>query len=296
MTERRTPAARTRHRARALVAAQAQELAALRAPLTTDFAGQLRHSLLQASLVEALRPTGSHRDLLNLIVRSAVRVIDAGAAGLLLIDRAAGDMVFEVVIGGGGDAVAQQRIPLGQGIAGWVAVTGQPIAVADTASDSRFVRRHAESVGYVPKSILCVPMQHDDEIIGVLEVLDKQTGEFTSRDIETLSLFAEQATVAIQQSLTFRGLGALLARQLDALVGAGDALGRLSPASGRYAAALAEDPSWTGAIELADLITRIAAHGEGERAYCHLALGQFADYLDRRRRLFEPALPLSDLE
>src|SRR5262245_13687986 len=119
--------------ARAALARQAGELEAQRAAAASGFPELLRATLLMTAVTErALRPT-SHDELLELIVRTAMRVISAEAAALLLTDPATNTLVFEVVLGGGGQAVARERIPIGQGIAGWVALTGEPLAVADAA-------------------------------------------------------------------------------------------------------------------------------------------------------------------
>ena len=89
----------------------------------------------------------------------------------------------------------------GEGIAGYVFTTGQPLAVADVASDPRFDRAAAERTGYVPRSILAVPLLDDAGSIGVLEVLDRRGDQgFGLRDLDLASVFARQAAVAIRAS------------------------------------------------------------------------------------------------
>ena len=93
--------------------------------------------------------------------------------------------------------------------------TGQPLVVSDVAADPRFDRATAESTGYVPRSILAVPVLDDGGSIGVLEVLDRRgDGGSGLRDLDLASVFARQAAVAIRASRVERDVAELL--RLDA--------------------------------------------------------------------------------
>lgn len=209
-----------------------------------------------------------------MIVATAAQVLRARAGALLLVDENAEELVFEVAVGGEAEVVKQFRVPLGHGIAGHVALTGQPIAVSDAADDPRAAADIAESVGYRPNSILCVPLFYDDEVIGVLEVLDKQDGSsFTAEDIESLGLFANQAAVAIEHSRMNTSMGALI----------GDVLGAQTAAGAAFAARAADDPTARQARALAELVQEIARAGENEAQACRAILESFAEYLRSRR-------------
>src|SRR5206468_5403043 len=116
----------------------------------------------------------THSRLLEMIVQTAAQVISARAASLFLINRQTQELVFEVALGQKAEDVKKFTVPLGHGIAGLVAVSGQPIAVSDASKDPRQAADIARSVGYVPQTILCVPLFYNDQIIGVLELLDKE--------------------------------------------------------------------------------------------------------------------------
>ncbi len=205
-------------------------------------------------------------------------MISARAAALFLLDEEAQELVFEVALGSKAEEVKKHRVPLGSGIAGLVALSGQPLAVSDASSDPRQAREIAEDVGYIPESILCVPLVYADETIGVLELLDKEGApSFSAADMDALGLFARLAAVALQQSLTHRSLAALVAEIAES---AGEA-GR---GDGAHAlAALTEtDPVYRGARELAELVHEIAAHGGAELEACAAILRTFAGYLRNR--------------
>jgi len=86
-----------------------------------------------------------------------------------------------------------------EGVAGYVFSTGQPLAVADVTVDPRFGRHVAEQTGYVPRSLLAVPLVDDGGTVGVLEVLDRRETDGSGlRDIELATILAAQAAVAIR--------------------------------------------------------------------------------------------------
>ncbi|HEY8439239.1 MAG TPA: GAF domain-containing protein [Candidatus Limnocylindrales bacterium] len=175
-----------------------------------------------AARIEAARrltaPTGTA--ILRSVVDATVVLFDAEAASIALLDPTTGRLVFEVAAGAQGQGVVGVAIDPGEGVAGYVFSTGQPIALADVASDSRFGRATAERTGYLPRSLVAVPLADDAGVVGVLEVLDKRGGAFDLRDIELAGVFARQATVAIRSTRVERDAATLL-RNVLADVGRG---------------------------------------------------------------------------
>jgi putative methionine-R-sulfoxide reductase with GAF domain len=239
------------------------------------FATELRRALTLAATTGTLAAPLSHARLLELIVETAARVIGANAGALFLIDRDAGELIFEVAIGPKSAEVKPMRVPLGHGIAGLVAVSGQPMAVADASRDPRQAADIAQRVSYLPESILCVPLLYQDEVIGVLELLDKQGAPaFSAGDLSVLGHFAQQAAVAIEQSRLQHNLTALLVGALAAL----DALpaeraGRLEQRARELAATIEADPTHQRSLELARIVQRVAARGEAEADACRAPSG-----------------------
>ncbi len=268
------------------IARQAEEIAALRRRLDdARFAADLRAALTVAGTAATTAAPVPHRRLLEMIVETAANVIGAHAGALFLIDEAAEQLIFEVAIGPKAADVKRLRVPLGHGIAGLVALSGQPMAVADADQDSRQAADIAEQVGYRPRSILCVPLVYRDRVTGVLELLDKEGApSFAAADMHALGLFANQAAVAIEQSRTHRDLAAFLAEVVRSLDGAAD--GASAPLADRaraFATAIAADDAAFGqALELAALVQEIAGHGEREFAACRTLLRGFAEYLRLR--------------
>jgi GAF domain-containing protein len=146
------------------------------------------------------------------------RDLGAAACSVALVDG--DELVFVAADGAGAADVLGLRIPLARGIAGWVAVSGQGIAVNDVHRDRRFDRASAEQTGYLPTAILAVPVEDDEDEeggpLGVVEVLDWTPGPHdleaagaTAAAIATLRLRAS-ARARLDDALRDPGLSELL--------------------------------------------------------------------------------------
>jgi GAF domain-containing protein len=227
---------------------------------------------------------GSADALLSSIVEAAARIFGAAAASILLVDEGEGALVFKVAYGASDRDLVGTRIPINQGIAGYVAMSGQPIAVSDVAQDTRFNRDFAKSTGYVPRSILATPLLVGERVLGVMEVLDKINGpSFGMQDMELLGLFARQAALAIDQAQNTENLSEALVLSLKRLA-ASDAE---HPADSLLAALEAKPDagSQNDLLMLVDLIREFSRMGDAEREMGLKILAVFAKYAQDQRRM-----------
>lgn len=143
--------------------------------------------------------------LLDNIVESAVKVVQASAGSLLIWDPLTNDLVFAVVKGGGGEPLIGIRMPAYKGIAGWVLANQRSAIVSNVHQDPRFFGAIDESLGHYTSSLLAVPLHAKGEAIGVLEVLNKISQEpFDLQDADLLMALAGQAAVAIKNARLYR--------------------------------------------------------------------------------------------
>ena len=156
----------------------------------------LRSIALRAETALRLE-SGLQTSLLRSIVGATVKLFEAEAASIALYRPDSDSLEFVIAAGAQGQGVVGRSISAEQGIAGYVFTTGEPIAIAEPERDPRFARDLA-GTGYIPRTILAVPMRSEGRTTGVLEVLDKHAGTFSLHDIELASVFADQAAVAIQ--------------------------------------------------------------------------------------------------
>jgi Nif-specific regulatory protein len=140
-------------------------------------------------------------ELLELIIEKATRMTQAKASSLLLLDHKTRKLHFKIATGEKKEEVRKYEVDLGQGIAGLVAEKGEPLLIGDVTNDHRWDKRISESTGFQTRSIACVPMKVRSEIIGVVEIIDKENGgPLTDEDMKTLTVFAELAALAISNA------------------------------------------------------------------------------------------------
>lgn len=245
-------------------------------PKESSLAAQLQQVLLALEASgRALLPS-SNDNLLQTIVEAAARIFGAAAASIALVDERAGRLVFRVAYGVGSETVVGMNIGLDQGVAGYVANTGQPLAISNVQSDPRFARDTAEKTGYVPRSILAMPLVVEERVIGVMEVLDKISApSFGMQDMELLALFAQQAALAIHQSQHFDALNDALIQNIRELVSPEAAVDIQRAMQADDTARRAE------VLEIARLFQNIASLGEAERHACLQILETFGEYAQR---------------
>ncbi|MET9913370.1 GAF domain-containing protein [Streptomyces sp. NPDC006476] len=138
-------------------------------------------------------------ELLQSVVDVARAIFGAQASSVFLLDEEAGELVFQTVSGRGEDFLVGRRFPAARGIAGWVAMSGEPIVVDDLATSTSFDRSLAQSTEYVPDALMAAPLIHGDRVLGVLEVLDPtEQARSSLSELDLLSLFARQAATALR--------------------------------------------------------------------------------------------------
>lgn len=137
-------------------------------------------------------------DLLAVVMDKVTRLMDAERSTLFLVDAERGELWSKVTQGVKNTEI---RLRIGQGIAGWVAQTGQSINIRDAYSDPRFNPDYDARTGFQTRSILCQPIRNQDgEILGVLQVLNRRRGPFTPEDENLLSALSAQIAIAIENS------------------------------------------------------------------------------------------------
>jgi len=137
----------------------------------------------------------------------ATRVLNASASTLMLLDEDTKELVFEIPHGEKRDVLTSYRMPMHEGIAGWVATHGTPALVNDVHQDDRFSDKVDAWTGFLTQSVICAPLQIKERTIGVLELLNKISEPgFTDDDLRLLSTLAAQAGIAIENARLYRSL------------------------------------------------------------------------------------------
>lgn len=164
---------------------------------------ELRRQLNKVhKLIEATKIVNSTLDtdrLLELILNTATSTVQADRGTLYVVDEEKGELWSKIAQG---STTVEIRLPMGKGIAGYVAVSGETINILDAYADPRFNPEIDRRTGYRTKTILCMPMKNKDGmVIGVFQLLNKYGGPFTPEDEEFLDGLSIHASIAIENAL-----------------------------------------------------------------------------------------------
>jgi len=168
-------------------------------------------ALLNSSLQQA--------EIRKRAIEAATVLMDAEAGSLLLLDEPAGELYFEVAHGQKGDQVREIRLKSGQGIAGYVAQTGEPVIVNNAQNDPRFFRRADHKSGFVTRNIVCVPVKAHAKLIGVLQAINRNHGGlFDEEDLQNCVALGHQVGIAIENANLYEEIRGLFEGFISASV------------------------------------------------------------------------------
>ncbi|MEI6042776.1 MAG: HD domain-containing phosphohydrolase [Chloroflexota bacterium] len=139
--------------------------------------------------------------LLDLIISESNRLLEADRTSLYLVDYESNEVYTKIALGVDGFEI---RVPLGKGLCGTVAVTGETINIREAQSDDR----HAGDMSdYITHTLLTMPLRtHSGKIVGVIQAINKKTGVFDARDEEILAAFCGLAAVSIENATLRRDI------------------------------------------------------------------------------------------
>lgn len=218
-------------------------------------------------------------DVPALIVERAPELLNAEEASLLLLDEATNELVFSYAAGPVGQSLIGRRLPPGEGVAGFVASSGESSIVNDTSADGRFYGDLDGDSGFKTRSIVAVPLRGIDGVRGVIEVLNRSgNAPFTAQDCELLEALADQAVIALENAQKFASKEWALARRAQELDRSNERLVKILRASN---ALRAERP-------IDDIVDQIAGVVVESSGFQHALIA-----LVRRERVPEPMLEVA---
>jgi PAS domain S-box-containing protein len=147
---------------------------------------------------------------LNTALRQSIeqtcQALDAAEGSILLRDPNTEEMFFAVTLNDASEDLHSQRLAPGQGIAGWAVQHGQPLRVNDVRADPRWDPSVDAAIGFETHSLLCAPLVHRDEIIGVIEIVNKRQGDFTEEDLGLLVAVASIVAAALENARLYTAM------------------------------------------------------------------------------------------
>jgi DNA-binding response OmpR family regulator len=177
----------------------------------------LQHTHELAALNEINKAITSSLDLdqiLSQAMHGIREILHVEAGSLLLLGEDNGLLEFKKILSGSQERIVGFKLKPGEGIAGHAVQKGVPLLVLDAQNDPRFCPRVDEAIGFVTRSILCVPLKVKDKIIGAIEVINKLDGQFDENDLWLLNYMAGSVAIALENARLYTELSDF-ARELE---------------------------------------------------------------------------------
>ncbi|MFQ5881703.1 MAG: HD domain-containing phosphohydrolase [Candidatus Methylomirabilales bacterium] len=156
-------------------------------------------TLMELSTI--LNSTLQISEVLKRSIEAATRLMECEVGSLLLLNEKRDELVFEVALGERGREVKEIRLTVGEGIAGWVAKTGESAIVNDVQRDARFAGWVDVRTHFITHNMICVPVKSRERIVGVLQAINRLNGHpFNAEDQRLFESLARQVGIAIENA------------------------------------------------------------------------------------------------
>ncbi len=169
--------------------------------LFSDYQNKIKRLEKLQEISGVLNSSLNQAEIRKRAIEAATVLMDAEAGSLLLLDEATNELYFEVALGEKGEGVREIRLKVGQGIAGHVAQTGEPVIINDVQQDPHFSPQADRKSGFVTRNMVCVPVKARDKLLGVLQAINKKQGaSFGREDLQDFVSLGHQVGIAIENA------------------------------------------------------------------------------------------------
>ncbi len=161
---------------------------------------QMDHLRVFHDVARALTSSLELEEILGAIMDKMAQFFGPERWSMLMVDDKAGELYYAIAVGENTESLKGLRVPMGEGVAGWVASTGNPLVVPDVALDphwSAFANKHPD---LKIKSIACVPVRSGNKTLGVIQLLNSKLDLLSEYSISFLRILCDYAAIAIQNA------------------------------------------------------------------------------------------------
>lgn len=161
---------------------------------------QLDHLRVFHDVARALTTSLELEEILGAIMEKMAQFFGPERWSLLMVDEGAQELYYAIAVGENQESLKGLRVPMGEGVAGWVAATGNPLVVPDVSLDPHwltFTQAHPE---LNIQSIACVPVRSGNKTLGVIQLLNSKLDLLSEYSISFLRILCDYAAIAIQNA------------------------------------------------------------------------------------------------
>ena len=248
---------------------------------------KVRESLRFIDTAAIMKSLLDQKTFLNLLLSMTLKVVNSEAASIILFDPNTEELFFEEAVGIKAEEVKKFRLKTWEGIAGYCFTTGEALAVADVMKDTRFKKEIAETIQHRQKALMAAPLIYRQEIIGVLEAVNKAEGDvFSSKDLELLVQIANFSAFFLRRSRLYFDLYSLFLLILEKLVSRENVADISAKDFIQLSNQIEKDQMLSSeygeAVELATLVEQISSRGHEEKNLIRSMLSNINHFINEK--------------
>ncbi len=149
-------------------------------------------------VAKALTSSLNLDQVLQTILEKMASLIRPDTWSLLVMDESTEELFYAIAVGDSAAKLKSTRVKIGEGVAGWVALHGEPLIVADLHADPRFLEAAREAGQGT--SVICLPLKSKNKVLGVIQLVNCPVGAFSDRELFLLHALCDYAAIAIDNA------------------------------------------------------------------------------------------------
>lgn len=161
---------------------------------------QMDHLRVFHDVARALTSSLELEEILSAIMEKMAQFFGPERWSMLMVDEKNNQLYYAIAVGENADSLRGLRVPIGEGVAGWVAATGNPLVVPDVKLDPHWAAFSAKHPDLNIQSIACVPVRSGNKTLGVIQLLNSKLDLMSEYSISFLRILCDYAAIAIQNA------------------------------------------------------------------------------------------------
>jgi diguanylate cyclase (GGDEF)-like protein len=161
---------------------------------------QQDYTRLFHDVARALTSTLELEIVLTTVMTKMAQVFQPERWSMMLVDREKNDLFYAIAAGEDSNSLRGLRVPMGEGVAGWVASTGNPIVVPDTTIEPQWQDFSKRNPSLNIQSIACVPVRSSEGVLGVIQLLNSKVDLLSDFSIQFLRVLCDFSAIAIRNA------------------------------------------------------------------------------------------------
>ncbi len=165
---------------------------------------QQDYTRLFMEVARALTSTLELQIVLNTVMSKMAQFFGPERWSMMLVDKERNDLYYVIAVGENASTLEGLRVPMGQGVAGWVALTGNPMVVPDTSVEPKWIEFSRQHPGLDVHSIACVPVRSAEGVVGVIQLLNAKIDLLSDYSIQFLRVLCDFSAIAVRNAADMR--------------------------------------------------------------------------------------------